>query len=83
MPTNTSTQDIQIARERMEKAGRKPEGQPYTIKTFLGFLTSWKTLLFTLIFTMQPFGSQPLTAFVFWLNKKGKPIVYTIAQIVC
>lgn len=69
----------------MAAAGRKPEGQPYTIKTFLGFLTSWKTLLFTLIFTMQPFGSQPFTAFVFWLkahNKKGKPLVYTVAQIV-
>ncbi|OAK94215.1 putative pantothenate transporter liz1 [Phaeosphaeriaceae sp. SRC1lsM3a] len=76
--------DLEIARERMAAAGRKPEGQPYTIKTFLGFLTSWKTLLFTLIFTMQPFGSQPFTAFVFWLkahNKKGKPLVYTVAQI--
>lgn len=69
----------------MVKAGRKPEGKPYTVKTVLGFLTSWKTLLFTLIFTMQPFGSQPFTAFVFWLkshNKKGKPPVYTVAQIV-
>ncbi|KAF2022570.1 putative pantothenate transporter liz1 [Setomelanomma holmii] len=76
--------DIQIAQERMVKAGRKPEGQPYTVKTFVGFLTSWKTFLFTLIFMMQPFGSQPFTAFVFWLkahNKKGKPAVYTIAQI--
>ena len=69
----------------MAKAGRKPEGKPYTIKTIVGFLTSWKTLLFTLIFTMQPFGSQPFTAFVFWLkahNTKGKPPVYTVAQIV-
>lgn len=34
---------------------------------------------------MQPFGSQPATAFVFWLkahNKPGKPPVYTVAQIV-
>ncbi|KAF2499872.1 putative pantothenate transporter liz1 [Lophium mytilinum] len=79
-----SERDIQIAKERMARAGRKPEGKPYTVKTFLGFLTSWKTLLFTLIFTMQPFGSQPFTAFVFWLkahNKKGKPKVYSIAQI--
>ena len=33
---------------------------------------------------MQPFGSQPATSFVFWLkahNKKGKPLVYSIAQI--
>lgn len=33
---------------------------------------------------MQPFCSQPATSFVFWLkaqNKKGKPLVYTIAQI--
>lgn len=69
----------------MEKAGRKPEGKPYTVKSVTGFLTSWKTLLFTLIFTIQPFGSQPFTAFVFWLkahNKKGKPPVYSIAQIV-
>ncbi|KAK3208636.1 hypothetical protein GRF29_77g1471502 [Pseudopithomyces chartarum] len=77
-------QDIKIARARMEKAGRKPEGKPYTVKSVTGFLTSWKTLLFTLIFTIQPFGSQPFTAFVFWLkahNKKGKPPVYSIAQI--
>jgi ACS family pantothenate transporter-like MFS transporter len=69
----------------MEKAGRSPEGKPYTLKTIVGFVTSWKTLLFTLIFMIQPFGSQPFTAFVFWLkahNKKGKPPVYTIAQIV-
>lgn len=69
----------------MALAGRVPEGKPYTLKTFAGFLTSWKTLLFTLIFTMQPFCSQPFTAFVFWLkahNKKGKPLVYTVAQIV-
>lgn len=69
----------------MIRAGRKPEGKPYTTHTILGFLTSWKTLLFTLIFTMQPFGSQPFQSFVFWLkahNKKGQPMVYTIAQIV-
>jgi ACS family pantothenate transporter-like MFS transporter len=77
--------DIQLAQERMKRAGRKPEGKPYTTRTILGFLTSWKTLLFTLIFTMQPFGSQPFQSFVFWLkahNKKGQPMVYTIAQIV-
>lgn len=70
----------------MAKAERKPEGKPYTIQAILGFITSWKTLLFTLIFTMQSFGAQPFTAFVFWLkahNKKGKPLVYTVAQIVC
>jgi hypothetical protein len=69
----------------MVKAGRQPEGKPYSVKTILGFLGSWKTLLFTLIFTMQPFGSQPFTAFVFWLkahNVKGKPLVYTVSQIV-
>ena len=69
----------------MEKVGRRPEGNPYTVKSVMGFLTSWKTILFTLIFTVQPFGSQPFTAFVFWLkahNKKGQPPVYTIAQIV-
>ena len=96
------SQDIQIAKERMAKAGRVPEGKPYTVKTILGYLTSWKTLLFTLIFgrfppihsshiislmtiAMQPFCSQPTTSFVFWLkahNKKGKPLVYTVAQIV-
>jgi hypothetical protein len=35
---------------------------------------------------MQPFGSQPATSFVFWLkahNKTGKPLIYTVAQIVC
>jgi len=68
----------------MNRAGRVPEGKPYTVKTILGYFTSWKTVLFTLIFTMQPFGSQPATSFVFWLkahNKPKKPIVYTVAQI--
>ncbi|KAH8902258.1 retrograde regulation protein 2 [Coniochaeta sp. PMI_546] len=76
--------DIEIARERMVKVGRAPEGKPYSAKVILGYLTSWKTLLFTLIFTMQPFGSQPATSFVFWLkahNKPGSPPVYTVAQI--
>ncbi|EHK97819.1 putative Pantothenate transporter liz1 [Glarea lozoyensis 74030] len=76
--------DIEIAKERMERVGRQPEGKPYTFKTILGYLTSWKTLLFTLIFTMQPFTSAPSTSFVFWLkahNKKGKPPVYSISQI--
>lgn len=69
----------------MARAGRVPEGKPYTAKVILGYLVSWKTVLFTLIFTMQPFGTQPFTAFVFWLkahNKKGQPPVYTVAQIV-
>ncbi|KIW12193.1 hypothetical protein PV08_09469 [Exophiala spinifera] len=76
--------DLEIARNRMSLAGRAPEGKPYTFEVILGYLTSWKTLLFTLIFTMQPFGTQPFTAFVFWLkahNKKGQPPVYTVAQI--
>lgn len=76
--------DIRIARARMTLIGRAPEGKPYTASVILGYLTSWKTLLFTLIFMIQPFGSQPFTAFVFWLkahNKKGQPPVYTIAQI--
>ncbi|KIW67243.1 hypothetical protein PV04_06508 [Phialophora macrospora] len=71
--------DIEISRERMARAGRTPEGKPYTAKVILGYLTSWKTLLFTLIFSNQPF-----TSFVFWLkahNKKGQPPVYTVAQI--
>ncbi|KAK4687117.1 MFS transporter, ACS family, pantothenate transporter, partial [Tremellales sp. Uapishka_1] len=98
-----SEREIEIARERMSRAGRIPEGQPYSVKTILGYLTSWKTVLFTLVFSetsphkacpsraqsslflaMQPFGSQPATSFVFWLkahNKKGKPVVYTVAQI--
>ncbi|RVX66581.1 hypothetical protein B0A52_09458 [Exophiala mesophila] len=76
--------DIEIARERMAKAGRVAEGKPYTFKVILGYLTSWKTLLFTLIFAQQSFTTQPFTSFVFWLkahNKKGQPPVYTIAQI--
>jgi ACS family pantothenate transporter-like MFS transporter len=78
-------QDIEIANERMTQAGRSPEGKTYSVKTIIGFITSWKTLLFTLIFMVQPFTAQPFTAFVFWLkahNKKGEPPVYTIAQIV-
>jgi ACS family pantothenate transporter-like MFS transporter len=47
-------QDIEIARERMARAGRTPEGKPYTAKVILGYLTSWKTLLFTLIFSKFP-----------------------------
>ena len=35
----------------MARAGRVPEGKPYTAKVILGYLTSWKTLLFTLIFS--------------------------------
>ncbi|KAB5560044.1 putative pantothenate transporter liz1 [Coniochaeta sp. 2T2.1] len=76
--------EIEIARERMANVGRAPEGKPYSAKVILGYFKSWKTLLFTLIFTMQPFGSQPATAFIFWLkahNKKGQPPVYSIAQI--
>ncbi|KAB5547251.1 putative pantothenate transporter liz1 [Coniochaeta sp. 2T2.1] len=76
--------EIEIARERMANVGRAPEGKPYSAKVILGYFRSWKTLLFTLIFTMQPFGSQPATAFIFWLkahNKKGEPPVYSIAQI--
>ncbi|OAP54784.1 hypothetical protein AYL99_11232 [Fonsecaea erecta] len=76
--------DIELARERMTRAGRVPEGKPYSVKVILGYFTSWKTVLFTLIFTMQPFGSQPFTSFVFWLkahNIKGKPPVYSVAQI--
>ncbi|KAH3905847.1 hypothetical protein HBH56_214360 [Parastagonospora nodorum] len=76
--------DLHIARERMARAGRKPEGTPYTVKTIFEYLTNWKTLLFTLIFMVQPFGSQPFQAFVFWLkahNKKGQSPVYTITQI--
>jgi len=88
----------------MSIVGRVPEGKPYSVKTILGYFTSWKTVLFTLIFStllllrhhdmlilltskaMQPFGSQPATSFVFWLkahNIPKKPIVYTVAQIVC
>lgn len=44
-------QDLEIARTRMSKAGRAPEGKPYTPQVILGYLTSWKTLLFTLIFS--------------------------------
>ncbi|KAF2674098.1 putative pantothenate transporter liz1 [Microthyrium microscopicum] len=79
-----SEREIEIARKRMSVAGRVAEGKPYTVKSILGYLTSWKTILFTLVFTMQPFGSQPATSFVFWLkahNKKGKPAVYSVAQI--
>ncbi|KAI9733756.1 MAG: hypothetical protein M1818_007170 [Claussenomyces sp. TS43310] len=79
-----SEREIELARERMSIIGRVPEGKPYTVRTILSYFKSWKTVLFTLIFTMQPFGSAPATSFVFWLkahNKKGKPLVYTIAQI--
>ncbi|KAF8867029.1 putative pantothenate transporter liz1 [Acephala macrosclerotiorum] len=79
-----SEREIELAQERMSRAGQVPEGKHYTAKVILGYFTSWKTVLFTLIFTMQPFGSQPATSFVFWLkaqNKPGKLLVYTVAQI--
>lgn len=38
----------------MAKAGRAPEGKPYTAKVILGYFLSWKTVLFTLIFSMFP-----------------------------
>jgi len=47
-------QELELARERMARAGRVPEGKPYTFKVILGYFTSWKTLLFTLIFSMLP-----------------------------
>ena len=37
----------------MSRVGRIPEGKPYTVKTILGYFTSWKTLLFTLIFSKR------------------------------
>ncbi len=49
------TQEIELARERMSRVGRIPEGKPYSVKTILGYFTSWKTLLFTLIFSRLPF----------------------------
>ncbi|TAQ86071.1 hypothetical protein B7494_g5617 [Chlorociboria aeruginascens] len=79
-----SEREIELARERMSSIGRVPEGKPYSVKVILGYLTSWKTILFTLIFTMQPFGTAPFTSFVFWLkahNKPGQPPVYSVAQI--
>jgi ACS family pantothenate transporter-like MFS transporter len=47
-------QDIEIAKERMQRVGRVAEGKPYSIKTILGYCKSWKTLLFTLIFSKHP-----------------------------
>ena len=47
-------QDIEIARERMSRAGRAPEGKPYSVNVILGYLVSWKTLLFTLVFSKLP-----------------------------
>jgi hypothetical protein len=38
----------------MARVGRVPEGKPYTVKTILGYFTSWKTILFTLIFSKLP-----------------------------
>jgi hypothetical protein len=35
----------------MQRAGRKPEGKPYTAKVILGYFLSWKTVLFTLVFS--------------------------------
>lgn len=50
-------QEIELAQERMSRAGRVPEGKPYTAKVILGYFTSWKTVLFTLIFSklLSPF----------------------------
>lgn len=45
-----NTQEIELAKERMLRVGRIPEGKPYNVKVILGYLTSWKTLLFTLTF---------------------------------
>jgi ACS family pantothenate transporter-like MFS transporter len=44
-------QEIELAKDRMARVGRVPEGQPYNIRTICGYFTSWKTLLFTLIFS--------------------------------
>jgi hypothetical protein len=35
----------------MSIVGRAPEGKPYSAKVILGYFTSWKTVLFTLIFS--------------------------------
>lgn len=44
------SQEIELARSRMTIVGRVPEGKPYSVKVIAGYLVSWKTLLFTLIF---------------------------------
>lgn len=44
-------QDIELAKERMARVGRAPEGKPYTAKVILGYFLSWKTVLFTIIFS--------------------------------
>lgn len=54
-------QEIELANERMTRAGRVPEGKPYSVKTILGYLTSWKTLLFTLIFSEFPLSHFMIT----------------------
>ncbi|KAJ4512988.1 hypothetical protein HRR78_002835 [Exophiala dermatitidis] len=43
--------DIELAKERMARVGRAPEGKPYTAKVILGYFLSWKTVLFTIIFS--------------------------------
>lgn len=45
----------------MARVGRAPEGKPYSAKVILGYLTSWKTVLFTLIFSEFGSFSIPLT----------------------
>jgi len=35
----------------MARVGRVPEGKSYSAKVILGYFTSWKTVLFTLIFS--------------------------------
>lgn len=44
-------QELELARARMASVGRTPEGKPYSTKVILGYFLSWKTLLFTLIFS--------------------------------
>ncbi|KAI8935617.1 hypothetical protein NX059_007146 [Plenodomus lindquistii] len=79
-----SQREIQLGINRMDRAGRRPEGNPYTWKMIGSFLLSWKTLLFTLVFAMQSFVMLPHTSFIFWMkahNKPNQPPVYSVAQI--
>ena len=66
----------------MAKVGRTPEGKPYSVKVILGYLKSWKTLLFTLIFSMSRYPRLPMLTDA--VDLRSDPAVHERAiQVFC
>ncbi|KDQ56080.1 hypothetical protein JAAARDRAFT_208300 [Jaapia argillacea MUCL 33604] len=87
MPHNTKPSvfyteaQLQIARKRMEDAGRKPPGK-YTKKKVLSFFSTWHIYTLVPLYILFNNGSNPSTSMIFWLKSFNTPghTVYTVSQ---